>query len=54
METTPLITIITITYNAGKTISPTLMSVASQTFRNFEHIIVDGASGDNTLTIARS
>ena len=54
METTPLITIITITYNAGKTISPTLMSVASQTFRNFEHIIVDGASGDNTLSIARS
>ena len=30
------------------------MSVASQTFRNFEHIIVDGASGDNTLSIARS
>lgn len=54
METTPLITIITITYNAGKTISPTLMSVASQTFRNFEHIIVDGASGDDTLLIARS
>lgn len=50
---TPLISIITITYNAETTIEPTLISVATQTFRNFEHIIVDGASTDGTLTIAR-
>lgn len=49
-----MISIITITYNAADTLKPTMDSVASQTFRDFEHIIVDGASRDNTLTIARS
>lgn len=53
METAPLISIITITYNAGRQILPTLESVASQSYRNYEHIIIDGASTDDTLTIAR-
>lgn len=53
MDHEPLISIITITYNAASTIEPTLMSVASQTWRGFEHIIVDGASSDDTLTLAR-
>ena len=53
METSPLISIITITYNAEDNILPTLESVAEQTYRNFEHIIVDGASSDRTLTVAR-
>lgn len=53
METAPLISIITITYNAEDNILPTLESVAEQTYRNFEHIIVDGASSDRTLTVAR-
>ena len=53
MASDPLISIITITYNAESTIEPTLISVASQTFRDFEHIIVDGASTDDTLSIAR-
>ncbi|MDE6391954.1 MAG: glycosyltransferase [Muribaculaceae bacterium] len=53
MEKQPLISIITITFNAARTITPTLLSIAGQTFREFEHIIVDGASGDETLSIAR-
>lgn len=53
METNPLISIITITYNAGRTLLPTLESVSIQNYRNYEHIIVDGASTDDTLTIAR-
>lgn len=53
MNSEPLISIITITYNAEKTLLPTMKSIASQTFRDFEHIIVDGASTDRTLTIAR-
>lgn len=53
MDNKPLISIITITYNAEKEILPTLLSVNSQDFRNFEHIIVDGASSDNTVSIAR-
>lgn len=49
----PLISIITITYNAGDVLLPTMESVEEQTFRDFEHIIIDGASSDNTLDIAR-
>lgn len=52
MTTPPLISIITITYNAAGVIEATLLSVASQTYRDFEHIIVDGASTDDTLGIA--
>lgn len=43
------ISIITITYNSSETIHNTLTSVASQEYPNIEHIIVDGASKDNTL-----
>lgn len=53
MASKPLISIITITYNAESTIEPTLISTASQTFRDFEHIIIDGASTDGTLSLAR-
>lgn len=45
----PLISIITVTYNAESVLNPTLESVAEQTFDNYEHIIVDGASTDGTL-----
>lgn len=48
----PLISIITVTYNAANVIEPTMKSVAEQTFRDFEHIIVDGNSSDSTLSIA--
>lgn len=50
----PLVSIITITYNAAKVLSPTMKSVASQTFKDFEHIVVDGASADDTISIARN
>ncbi len=53
MDTTPLISIITITFNAETSIPPTLESVCNQDFRNYEHIMVDGASTDNTLSVAR-
>lgn len=49
----PLFSIITITYNAEKVLSPTLLSVRAQSCRCFEHIIIDGASSDSTLLIAR-
>ncbi len=50
----PLISIITITYNAAETIGVTMASVAQQTCRDYEHVIIDGASRDATLEIARS
>ncbi|MDE6340664.1 MAG: glycosyltransferase [Muribaculaceae bacterium] len=49
-----MISIITITFNAEKTLRRTMESVASQTSRDYEHIVVDGASRDRTLEIARS
>lgn len=48
----PLFSIITVTYNAEETLPATLESVACQTFRNYEHLIVDGASSDSTMAIA--
>lgn len=49
----PLISIVTITWNAADVLPDTMDSVAEQTFRNFEHLIIDGASVDHTLQIAR-
>lgn len=47
------ISIITATYNSGVTIRDTLESVLSQTYTDFEHIIVDGKSYDDTIAICR-
>ena len=44
--------IITITYNAEKVLQRTLDSVRSQTYRDMEHLIVDGASTDKTVAMA--
>ncbi len=44
-----LFSIITVTYNAAGVIAPTLKSVSEQSFTDFEHLIIDGASTDNTL-----
>lgn len=53
MDGRPLISIITITYNAAKTLPVTMESVAEQSFTDFEHIVIDGASTDDTIMIAR-
>lgn len=45
--------IVTITYNAAEALPRTVDSVMAQTWRNVEHIIVDGASTDTTLDVAR-
>ncbi len=53
MDGRPLISVITITYNAADTLPLTMESVGEQTFKDFEHIVIDGASTDDTITIAR-
>ncbi|MCM1517028.1 MAG: glycosyltransferase [Pseudoflavonifractor sp.] len=49
----PLFSIITVTYNAASTLPATLRSVREQTCGLYEHIVMDGASTDGTLDIAR-
>ncbi|MBY0340741.1 MAG: glycosyltransferase [Rhodocyclaceae bacterium] len=44
------ISIITVCYNAEKTIGDTIASVVKQTYSNVEHIVVDGASTDLTVS----
>ncbi|MCS6968803.1 MAG: glycosyltransferase family 2 protein [Cytophagales bacterium] len=48
----PLCSIITVTYNAAAALPTTMQSVAALSFQHFEWIIVDGASQDDTpLTV---
>lgn len=54
MSKTPFFTIITASYNSQKTISKTIESVLNQTFIDFEFIIVDGNSQDETVKIIES
>ena len=47
------LSIITINYNNAEGLRKTLASVTSQTFHDFEHIIVDGGSTDESVEIIR-
>ncbi len=48
------ISIITVCYNSEATIIDTINSVNSQTYKNIEHIFVDGGSKDRTLKILKN
>lgn len=47
----PTFTIITVTYNSKQTVEQTIQSVLAQTYKDFEYVIVDGASTDGTVDI---
>jgi glycosyltransferase involved in cell wall biosynthesis len=49
----PKISVITVTYNASKTLENTLLSVVNQSYPNLEYIIIDGGSTDGTVDIIR-
>ena len=49
----PLFSIITVTWNAADAIVPTLESVQRQTSSDYEMLIIDGASTDDTLKKVR-
>lgn len=49
-----LISIITPTFNSGSSIEKTVNSVITQSFGDFEHIIIDNLSKDNTLELIRN
>ncbi len=53
MERKPKFSIITITFNAAAVIEPTLKSVLAQTYTNYEYLLIDGGSKDDTVEKAR-
>ena len=48
-----LVSIVTPCYNAGTTIVSTIESVVNQTYTNWEMLVVDDCSTDNTSVIAQ-
>lgn len=47
----PKISVITVTFNAEKTVEKTVRSVVGQTYPALEYIVVDGASKDGTMAL---
>ena len=49
-----MISVITVCYNAARTIEQTISSVVGQTYSEIELIVVDGASTDDSMRIVQS
>lgn len=49
----PLLTIVTVVFNAESTIEDSIKSVIFQSYDNIEYIVIDGGSNDNTLDIIK-
>ena len=49
--TTPLLSVITVCRNTADILPDTMNSLLDQTWTQFEHLIIDGASTDNTVTV---
>lgn len=47
------ISIITAAFNSADTIADTILSIKTQSYEHFEHIVVDGLSTDRTLAIVK-
>lgn len=54
MNTLPTISIITVVYNAANDLDKTIKSIAAQSYKNIEYIIVDGASTDHTTEVIKA
>jgi len=54
LKENPLVTVLIASYNSSDYISETIDSVLNQTYKNFELIVVDDGSTDNTIDILES
>lgn len=52
--TSPLVSFVIPTLNSGSILTECLDSIKKQTFSNYEILIIDGGSADNTLKIAKN
>jgi len=50
----PLLSVVTVTFNAGPIVLEALRSVQEQDYRRIEHIVVDGGSTDGSVDLIRS
>ena len=50
-RTTPLVTVVTVTLNAGPALQATMDSVLGQTYPRIESIVIDGGSADGSVAL---
>ena len=50
----PLVTIVTVAFNAEDTIEDTILSVINQDYEKIEYFVIDGGSNDRTVSIIKS
>jgi glycosyltransferase involved in cell wall biosynthesis len=53
-STLPLVTVVTPVYNIAKYVGEAIDSVLRQTFTNFEYLVIDDGSQDNSIEVVRS
>jgi glycosyltransferase involved in cell wall biosynthesis len=49
----PLFAVVTVVFNGAEALEATIHSVLSQSYKNFEYIVIDGGSTDGTLDLLR-
>ncbi len=49
----PIFSIVTVAFNSASTIEDTIKSLLSQSFQDYEYIVIDGGSTDGTVDIVR-
>jgi glycosyltransferase involved in cell wall biosynthesis len=53
IQALPQVSIITPSFNKGPYIEETILSIRNQTYKNIEHIVIDGGSTDETISVLK-